>query len=358
MLQDHPPAPTDTSSRDIVAAAAVGIVALDADARILSANAAASQMLGCDESELVGLGAHEALNQNRPHAECEVEDAVRTGRASHVEEDTFRARTGTALPVWWAVNPLRDHDGSIAGAVLVFGDSTNRRAQAVADAEERAAGQAELAVAHQNIADLEWAEGMSQALASTLDEVEVMQRLARLAVGRLADLALADLIVEDAVLHRAGHAVADHVDIDFASILSREDVAAPFEPGSASYRIVTSTDVVEITGDGLADPSLLSPQSRTMLEAVGATALLAVPLIARGHVVGALGLIRLAGSPPFTEMERLAASDVCLRAALAVDNARLYRAQADISTRLQRALLPDVPKNLDVRVAVRYLPGA
>ena len=73
--------------------------------------------------------------------------------------------------------------------------------------------------------------------------------------------------------------------------------------------------------------------------------------------MGALGLIRVAGSPPFTEIDKLAASDVCLRAALAVDNARLYRAQADISTRLQRALLPVVPKNTKVRVAVRYLPA-
>jgi PAS domain S-box-containing protein len=357
VLQNHPSAPADTSPRDIVEVAAVGIVALDADARILSANAAAIEMLRCTEAELVGLGAHEALNQERPIGECELEAAVRSGRASHFEADTFHPRHGHALPVWWAVNPLRHQDdGSVVGAVLVFGDSTNQRAQAVADAEEREAGRAELAVAQQNIADLEWAESVSQALASTLDEVEVMQRLARLAVTRLADLALGDLVLDD-VLYRAGHAVAEHVDIDFDAVLAREDVAAPFEPGSASYRIVTSTDVVEITGEGLADPELLSAPTRAMLEAVGAKALLAVPLIARGHVVGALGLIRLAGRPPFNEVDRLAASDVSLRAALAVDNARLYRAQADIATRLQRALLPDIPKDIAVRVAVRYLPA-
>jgi PAS domain S-box-containing protein len=361
VLQKHPPAPAEASSRDIVEAAAVGIIALDAGARILSANAAAIEMLRCSEAELVGLGAHEALNEQRPAHECELEDAVRTGRASHFEVDTFRTRTGHPLPVWWAVNPLRDpDDGTVAGAVLVFGDSTNQRAQAVADAEEREAGRVELAEAHQSIADLEWAESVSQAMSSTLDEVEVMQRLARLVVPRLADLALGDLILDD-MLYRAGHAVAEHIDIDFDfdfdEVLAREDVAAPFEPQSASYRIVTSTDRVEITGDGLADPALLSPPTRAMLEAVGASALLAVPLIARGNVVGALGLIRLADSPPFSDIDKLAASDVSVRAALAVDNARLYRAQTDIATRLQRALLPDIPKDIDVRVAVRYLPA-
>ena len=357
MLQDRPPATSATSPRDVVAAAAIGIVAMDADARISSANTAAAQLLRCTETELLGRGAHEALNHDRAGGECELEAAVRTGRSNHVEQDTFRTRDGRTVPVWWAVNPLRDDDGAIAGAVLVFGDTTRQRAQAVAVAEERAAGQAQLAVAHQSIADLEWAEAVSQALASTLDEVEVMQRLARLAVGRLADLALGDLILDNTVLQRAGHAVAEGVDVDFAAVLAREDVATPFEPKSVSYRAVTSTDIVELTGDALADPALLSPQTRAMLEGVGATALLAVPLIARAHVVGALGLIRLAGSPPFTEVDRLAASDVCLRAALAVDNARLYRAQADIASRLQRALLPEVPNNINVQVAVRYLPA-
>jgi PAS domain S-box-containing protein len=356
--QDAPLTATDASSRDIVAAAAIGIVAVDAHARILSANTAALSMLRADDSDLLGRSVQEALNQGRPADQCELEDAVRAGRASQHQADTFHTARGDLLPVWWAVNPLHDRDdGSIVGAVLVFSDTTSQRAQAVANAEERAAGRAELAVAQQSIADLEWVESVSQALASTLDEHEAMQRLARLAVSRLADIALGDLVVDDTVLQRSGYAVAEGIDVDLAAVLAREDVAAPFEPGSASYRIITSTDIVEVTGERLDDPTLLSAQTRAMLKAVGAVALLAVPMIARGHVVGALGLIRVAGSPPFTEVDKFAASDVCLRAALAVDNARLYRAQADISTRLQRALLPAVPKNTKVRVAVRYLPA-
>ncbi len=356
--QDAPPTTADASPRNIVAAAAIGIVAVDARARILSANAAALSMLQADESDLLGRCVHEALHQGRPTDECDLEDAVLVGSTGQHQEDTFRTARGELLPVWWAVNPLRDNnDGTIAGAVLVFSDTTSQRARAVADEEERVADRAQLAVAHRSIADLEWAESVSQALASTLDEHEAMQRLARLAVSRLADIALGDLVVDDTVLQRSGSAVADGIDIDLPAILASEEVAAPFEPRSASYRIVTSTDIVEVTGERLDDPSLLSAQTRAMLKAVGAVALLAVPLIARGHVVGALGLIRVAGSPQFTEVDKFVASDVCLRAALAVDNARLYRAQADISTRLQRALLPAVPKNTKVRVAVRYLPA-
>ena len=348
MHAERPPALEEYASPDLIAAAAVGIVSVDADARILSANAAALDMLRCAESDALGRRAHDVLNGRHPAGDCELEAAVRAGRPVQFEEDTFFTRDGRPLPVWWAVNPMRDQfTGALAGAVLVFGNSTAQRKQDRVD----------LAEAQQNIADLEWAAVISQALSLSLDEIEVMQRLARLTVGRLADVVVADLITDEAVIRRVGSAVADGVDLDVERVLAREDIAADFEPQSATYRLVTATELTEITPEQMRDPDLLSVQSRAMLEEVGATHALAVPLIARGHTVGALGLMRLAGSPPFDEMDKLAAVDVCLRAALAVDNARLYRAQTDISTRLQRALLPALPEHTSVHAAVRYLPA-
>ncbi|MGH8860377.1 MAG: PAS domain S-box protein, partial [Jatrophihabitantaceae bacterium] len=284
-------------THDLIAAAAVGIVSVDAGAQILSANAAASALLGCAAADLVGRGAHEAFNGDRPEDECELEAAVRAGRSMQYEDDTFVRGDGALLPVWWAVNPLREPGtGTLLGAVLVFGDSTAKRAQAVADAAERAQRRAELAEAQRSIAELEWAAGVTQALSSTLDEVEVMRRLVRLVADRLGDLAVADLASEDAVFRRVASAVAEGVDVDLATLLRREDIAAEFEPESATYRTVTSSEVVEITREQMSDPALLSGPTRAMLEAVGATHALAIPLIARGRVVGGLGLIRVGDS--------------------------------------------------------------
>src|SRR6476646_7491467 len=106
-----------TDSRDLIAAAAVGIISLDDRAVILGANAAALEMLGCSEDALAGLGAHHALNGHRPLGDCELESAVRSGTAVHYEDDTFRTCDGHPLPVWWAVNPLRDRiTGELIGA--------------------------------------------------------------------------------------------------------------------------------------------------------------------------------------------------------------------------------------------------
>jgi PAS domain S-box-containing protein len=354
----RPLAKAGRSSRDLIAAAAVGIVALDADARILSANAAALALLGCTASDLVGRGAHETLNAQRPAVDCELESAVRAGASQHVDDDTFFTHAGAPQPVWWTVTPLRDpEDQHLLGAVLVFGDTTAARAHAIAEAAEREQDRADLARAHQSIADLEWTAGISQALSATLDEAEAMRRLTRLVVGRLADIAIGDLISEDAVVRRAGWAVAENVDLDLDALILRPDVAAEFEPASATYQVFTSAQITEISGADLDDANVISPQSRALLRAADAEHLLVLPLIARGRVVGGFGLIRRKGAAPFADVDKLVATDIALRAALAVDNARLFRAQADVATRLQQALLPRLPELPFVATSVRYLPA-
>ena len=355
MANNHELMSSEATSGELVAAAAIGIVALDPDGRVLSANGAALAMLQRTESDLYGLGAHQALNGPYSGEDCEIETAARAGHSRHYQEDTFRTGTGDTLPVWWAVTPLHGADGSLIGAVLVFGDASDQRARAAADAFERARGRADLAEARQNIADLEWAAATSQALASTLDEVEVTVRLARLTAGRLADFAITNLVDASGV-RRSGYAAADGLDQDLGALLGRPEFAPDLAPGSPTLRLLSMPNLTRLGPADLADPDLLGPRSRALLAALGAEQALAVPLIARGETVGLLTLLRRAGGGDFSVVDELVASDICLRAALAVDNARLYRAQSDIASRLQHALLPQLP-TLPIRAAVRYLPA-
>ncbi len=237
----------------------------------------------------------------------------------------------------------------------MFGDASDQRARAAAEAFERARGRADLAEARQNIADLEWAAATSQALASTLDEVEVTTRLARLTAGRLADFAITNLVDATGV-RRSGYASADGLDLDLGALLARPEFAPDLAPGSPTLRLMSMPNLTRLGPADLADPDLLGPRSRALLAALGAEHALAVPMIARGETVGLLSLIRRTGGGEFSVVDELVASDISLRAALAVDNARLYRAQTDIASRLQHALLPRLPA-LPIRAAVRYLPA-
>jgi hypothetical protein len=82
---------------------------------------------------------------------------------------------------------------------------------------------------------------------------------------------------------------------------------------------------------------------------------LAVPLIARGRVLGCVVLTRIPGRAPFDEVDVLTVAQLAAHAALGLDTARLYRSQ---TTELRYAAPPATPPTMTgIEVAHRYLPG-
>jgi hypothetical protein len=90
---------------------------------------------------------------------------------------------------------------------------------------------------------------------------------------------------------------------------------------------------------------------------VGLTSYLAMPLIARGIVVGCAIFGRAQASPAFNESDLLLAGELASRAAVCIDNARLYGQERRTALALQQGLLPSQPQIPDgLEVAHRYLP--
>ncbi|MEU1350085.1 SpoIIE family protein phosphatase [Streptomyces sp. NPDC005775] len=85
---------------------------------------------------------------------------------------------------------------------------------------------------------------------------------------------------------------------------------------------------------------------------------LAVPLVAHDTVVGLVRFSRTKGSEPFGERDRALATELAARAAVCIDNARLYRREHERALILQRSLLPPGdPEAAGLDIACRYLPG-
>ncbi|MFI1755173.1 SpoIIE family protein phosphatase [Streptomyces sp. NPDC020571] len=101
-----------------------------------------------------------------------------------------------------------------------------------------------------------------------------------------------------------------------------------------------------------------SPEAAELLHRAGVHSYLAVPLIARGEVLGALDLKRIANPVPFDEDDLLLARELAARAALQIDNARWYQNARDTALTLQRSLLPSHPPVTGgLEVASRYQPA-
>ncbi|TVL93943.1 SpoIIE family protein phosphatase [Streptomyces sp. SAJ15] len=85
---------------------------------------------------------------------------------------------------------------------------------------------------------------------------------------------------------------------------------------------------------------------------------LVVPMVARDVVVGLAQFSRTKGSEPFGERDTALAVELAARAAVCIDNARLYRREHERALILQRSLLPPGdPEAAGLDIACRYLPG-
>jgi serine phosphatase RsbU (regulator of sigma subunit) len=81
------------------------------------------------------------------------------------------------------------------------------------------------------------------------------------------------------------------------------------------------------------------------------------PMLARGRTVGLLSLFSGPGRDHDDDLVATA-RDVAARAALALDNARLFKEQRELAEQLQRSLLTPPPEPDHLQVVVRYVPAA
>ncbi|MFC9324348.1 SpoIIE family protein phosphatase [Kitasatospora sp. NPDC057015] len=91
----------------------------------------------------------------------------------------------------------------------------------------------------------------------------------------------------------------------------------------------------------------------------GVHSYLMVPLLARGVVLGGAEFIRTGTPEPFSAADVALAEELAARAAVCIDNARLYRRERDTALTLQRSLLPqEVHHTVGLEIAHRYLPSS
>ncbi|WP_123458679.1 SpoIIE family protein phosphatase [Streptomyces sp. PanSC19] len=84
-----------------------------------------------------------------------------------------------------------------------------------------------------------------------------------------------------------------------------------------------------------------------------------VPLVARGQVLGAVTVTRLKTREPFDAQDRVLIDEVVARAALNIDNARLYTTQREAALTLQRSLTNnELPAVTGLELTGRYLPAS
>ncbi len=165
----------------------------------------------------------------------------------------------------------------------------------------------------------------SAVLTSSLDCEETLSRLAHLAVPHLADGCIVDLLEPDGTLRLVAIAHSDAQQEDALRALRANH---PFDPdanfGAALVLRTGQPEVVpHFTPSMLAE--LGSGQAhRAAIGGISVRSYMAIPLVSQDQVLGVLSLVATRSERAYDEVELNVAQDLASRAAVAVDNARLY----------------------------------
>ncbi|WP_155059588.1 SpoIIE family protein phosphatase [Streptomyces blattellae] len=347
-------------STRMIAQAPIGLAVLDTDLKYVSVNPAMARTNGIPAEEHLGRTVQEMLPQVDAAAmERAARQVLETGMPL-VNQPTFgRTPADPDKDHAWSVSMYRLEDtlGNVLGVAASVVDITEQyRAGVEAETARR-----RLAL----IADA------SARIGTTLDLDRTARELADVAVPELADVAAVDLLEAVMQGRRSSLGPSEAAVIRALAVRAEhatEALGAADPPGQvARYgpdRLVTEcvrtgrpVMVAQVKDEDL--PRIAgSPEAADLLARAGVHSYLAVPLIARGEVLGALDLKRTRNPQPFSEDDLLLARELAARAAVQIDNARWYQNARDAALTLQRSLLPSHPRMTGgLEVASRYQPA-
>ncbi|MEU0401923.1 SpoIIE family protein phosphatase [Streptomyces sp. NPDC006197] len=339
----------------------VGIAILDTQLRFLRVNPALEAMNGLSQAAHIGRRLVEILpDVNAADMERAMRRALDEGKPVLDSRRTGRTPADPDHDHVWSGSYVRleDTDGRPIGLAATLIDITaEQQAQLEADA-----GRRHLALV--NEATLK--------IGTSLDLERTAQELADVAVPDLADALAVDVLetlaadgelgaglVGGATLRRLAKAPLTGSPV--TAILAPLGRTLVF-PANAPYTRALGERrpfVVPDFDDRAIGPAAGHSTRPAELLRAGVHSFMMIPLLARGVVLGLATFYRTRPIGPFTKEEVALAGELAARAAVCVDNARLYRREHDTAAVLQRSMLPQhITPPPGIEVAHRYLPAS
>lgn len=300
------------------------VLSKDLDGIVTSWNPAAARLYGYSPEEAIGRHISFLVPPDHRGEEKRILERVKRGESLETYETERIRADGTRISVSLTVSPIRSPLQGLVGASVVARDITaevrRRRAQ-------------------------EFLVAASRLLDSSLDPVETARTIVSTAVPELADLCLIDFRRADGWL---GDTVVAGADPEVAARLERIRREKPLDPGGEHpvaqvlrlnqpmiWRDLKAPEVVDKVSQG--------SEHLQLMQDAGYNSAAVVPLVARGRTLGALSFLHAKQDMRYDAGDLEFLAELGERAALALDNARLYRERDRVAKNLQRGLRPPRP---------------
>jgi PAS domain S-box-containing protein len=296
------------------------IFMLDPGGCVTTWNEGAERIEGYGEEEILGRhfsSFYAVEDVERGHPEDVLRAALAEGR--YVEEGLKVRQDGSTFWASAVITTLRDRKGNLKGFSMVVHDTTERK--------------------HTDDV-LRFLAESGATLSSSLGYRDTLANVARLAVPTLADWCAVDVMEEDGSVERLA---VEHSDPEKIALAYELQERYPSDPESTrGVRKVLKTgepDMMAEIPEELLDEVAVDPEHQQIMSKLGLRSYMVVPMVARGRNHGVITLVSAESGRRYDKTDLRLAEELARRAALAVDNAKLYEeAQREIAERKETEL--------------------
>jgi PAS domain S-box-containing protein len=343
----------------LFATAPVGLGFFDTELHYVRINEALAEMDGVPVDQHIGRALQDVIPEADPEFVAMLQSVAATGEPVTDVEVQLATQRDPGSPRLFNASyyPVRSAEGEIIGIGAVIADITERQraqielAQAL-EREREARASAEAAERRARFL----AEA-SALLDASLDYETTLQNVARLVVSQMADWCAIEMVEQGTGAFR--NVAVAHVDPE--KVRWAREIQQRYPPdfdAPTGVPNVLRTGRAELYKDipwELLEHAAVDEEHLELIRQLQLKSIMIVPMVARGRTLGAISIVGAESERSYDESDLALAEELARRAAMAVDNARLYTELSGIADTLQAELLPtEIPDIPGIDVAVRY----
>jgi PAS domain S-box-containing protein len=318
----------------VVKSAYDAVLSTDLRGIVTSWNPAAARLYGYGEGEAIAEHISFLVPADREDEEAEILIRMLGGEPVETYETERIRKDGVRIDVALTISPIEHPERGVVGVSVIARDIT-------ADKRRRRAQ--------------EFLVAATRGLDASLDFDRTARTIVETAVPELAELCVLDFVRSDGWI---GESVVGAANPAAAPVLEEIRRHSPLDPRGDHpvaqvlragkpmvWRDLTSPDVMQTVAQ--------NDEHRLLIEEARYRSAAVAPLVARGSTLGALSFLHASTDLRYDEADLRLLGELADRAALALDNARLYEERDRIAQSLQRGLRPPEPpyvSGLDVAV--------
>jgi PAS domain S-box-containing protein len=319
---------------EVVRSAHDAVLSKDLEGIVTSWNPAAERLYGYTEAEAVGRHISFLVPDDHRGEEMEIIARIRSGERVLTYETERIRKDGVRIDVSLTISPLEHPERGIFGASVIARDITQemrrRRAQ-------------------------EFLVAATRGLEESLDFERTARNIVATAVPEIAEFCVIDFVRPDGWI---GDSIVGARDPAAAQVLEGIRRRHPLDPaGKHPVAQVLRAGGPMIWRD-LMRPEVMADvvqneEHRRLIEETRYQSAAVAPLIARNATIGAISFLHANSDLRYEAADLALLGELADRAALALDNARLYEERGRIAANLQRGLRPPEPpyvEGLDIAV--------